>query len=1517
MNKKLTRLVSMTLAMVMIMTTFTVGNGSVVLADDAIGEIAITDLNVEETPVDTTADEVSAGDTSTSKTNDTSVTDTEENPLFIDLGDVTNNEDFINLVADGTTINSSMTITRTENSSYVTVTGDRNTEGSWKIAKYNDGTKPGNIAFTLGKSATVTVTTGGEHLTYVSTELGDTSTANTIPEKSTTGKFNLASGTYYVYNTEGNITVDSIAVAIDGSTEASYAAVSVTENEDGGTFSLDGEGGYTLNDNNPNVAANEGKFAVGGNYTLIVTPDSTNNYKVESVSANGATVGTPNVNEASGIYTVDLSNFTESVNITINYSKAETTTTTTITETTTETTTNTVESSTETTTTVVVDMEVLTEGEYDANTILNSSNLFSVVKGEGNNSKACKINSLGYVRFRVDNNATVTVKYKCGSSSNKKSATPILNGQKGDTVTVESPETSFTVSNLQGNTYDLTTETTGDSTLQIISITVTYSNVEPVTGTLTVTLSNPPSGAGYTIKDSNNKEVTGSNNTYTLNDGDVYDIDVLGVQNYSYKVEYNNTDITDTGKFTYNKDITSLTITYTEYEKAKVTINVTSDDDNFDLNKAVPLIDGKEITGSSIGNGVYNYIDYEGIIHTITAPTISGYNVTITSNAKEINQFTVVNGLVINIDYSKEVVSANDTWNFNTLTSITAKAENTLIGSNGTELIYQAYDKDTVGGSKDISFETGVGTQTGVGIETAGSGSTERRYFAIDIEPNATFTMYYVRNSKNTTAYIANIGNTVLATGNTLTTNSQLGTVSYTNDTSKTMTIYCYGDGGKPIFIGATLSGTITSFGPIVVKVVDESGAAVTDATVQVGNATISSSANGEYTFDGPFTKAVKATVSKVGYVTTESETFTATGTKTVVLKQVKLITVSGTVTDKDTGNVLSNALVTLTFTDGTSKAVATSANGKFSFENVSNLKSLNVSRSGYVGFTNNFTGNETTNQTVDAKLTKLNNTVTVKFYSTDNVSDNVYAGRTSSNITTSILTSKLKEYTVTNVEPGTKLYFKSTANNVFEWYPYENNGTTETILNSSYITFTQNSSKDKYFTYTVPENATAGNTYGVKFVVDDKLVNSLNEADYNLSNSGEIGYGQYGLGDDKIRVNAGRSDQLTDSEIANYSKYSGRIYFRYAFIKPSLEDYSKGYSDKKYNGIVGTSYVQNANQYGILRGTFDTAPSGSQSDIDKPFVAFKPVIAGLGDTDTVDVLIETSGGSYDLFPINDRNNPVTGAIQDPNNTGKKLYKLNNNLEYAIVATSSTKVYLKSVRMYDPNNIMANKDTTGVTSIGGSADPNFYVEDMGTVAELKNTTFGNTVLNGLSDVQSADSYKVFRIVSRIVVPSDGRDNLDGYLDGVQSVGYDVYETNTYNQLNESSLYGYNAHQTVDSSLNDMAAEADAKADSAIEFTDTVNTAVMNLNKDDTEGYVNAGNIADLSSVTTDQLLCGNVKAAEANWYDLYVQTFIAVKADTSLTLVPYTKVNDTKNYTVCDKNNNVAKVINTQTTASN
>ncbi|MEI3161912.1 MAG: carboxypeptidase regulatory-like domain-containing protein [Lachnospirales bacterium] len=1535
MNVKFKRFLSSVMAMVMLMATFTIGNGSAVFADDDLGEMAISDLNIEETPADTATD--------------TSATDDE--PLFVNLGDVTADEAMINLAADTTTTKTWTKDTASDNTwvsglgtteAEVTQTGSFSDGVSWNSGdKYTQVDQNGNFSISTdsnvpatvkiyavsndnSKTGTISVTDSeGSTVTVTNSTAPNRKTSNAAVPTVTLSKAN----TTYTVNISGGSSKGFALLRVDytytngGGTEEEFAAVSISESPaEGGTFKLTGgNDGAELNDDN---SSSSSAFSVGGNYTLTVTP--ADGYEVSSVTYNGATV-----TGSDGTYDISISDAT--VNIVITY-KDKATTTVTTTETTSETTTTeaTSKETTSETTTESTPSNGLVVGTYQLNKNVKVNGL-DISNAYDSDNNQVKVRDKKYIAITPAVSGTIALTW----SSNAPLVKAVVNGVETEvTLTTKNSVSTFAVTagtvykvygSKSGSNTNLTQlvlvesttpdDTTSESTSEATTKEATTETTTVAqTGTLTIKSTNAPAGAGYIIKDSTGKTLTAtSTDTYTLTDGATYDLDVNGVSHYSNKVTYNGTDISDTGVFTYSKDATELTIVYTEDAKHTVTVNVTSDDDSFDYTKAIPLVDGTALTASNSATVTYTYNDYKGTTHTITAPDVSGYTKTITSNGSDISSFTVADGLVINIEYNKVVVSANDSWNFNNLDSITANSENTLTGSNGTELIYKADSSDKISGSTSNSYTTGIGTQNGKGIAPGGPGNTSKRYFTLEIEPNATFTMYYVRNAKNAAAYIAS-SSAVLATGNTVTTATDLGTVSYTNTTSNTMTIYCYGDSNKPIFIGATLSGTITSFGPIVVKVVDEDGNAVTDATVKVGNATISKSASGEYTFNGLFTTAVKATVSKTGYVTTESEAFTKAETKTVTLNKVTAITVSGTVTDKDTGVSLSSATVTLTFTDGTSKSVTTSTDGKFSFADVSNLKSITISCDGYVTYTKSFTGSETANQTVDTALNKTSNTVTVKFYSTgDTVSNNVMVGKTSDAITINAITNKTKEYTIKDVEPGTKLYFKSMANNVFEWYPYVNDGTNETILDSaSYITYTQNGSSNKYFTYTVPSNATAGYTYGVKFVADNSLKNTLNTADYNTSATGTIGYGQYGLGDDKIRINAGKANQLTDAQIEHYSNYNARIYFRYAFIKPSLEDYSKGYSDKKYNSIVGTTYVQNANQYGILRNSFDTAPTGDTANVAKPFVSFTPSIEGLSDTDTIDVLIDVSGGNYSVYPVNDSTNALTGITKG----SKMLYKLTNNVEYAITADSSTKVYLKSVRIYDPNNIMANNDTTGVTAIGGSSDPNFYVEDMGTVADLSNTTFGDTVLNGLSSVQNPESYKVFRIVSRIVVPSAGRENVGGYIDGVETVGYDVYDTTTYNTLNASSTNSYNAQQQVDSSLNATKATADEAGSSAIEFEDTVNTAVMGLKKDDTAGYVNAGNIADLSSVTTYQLLCGNVKVSEASWYDLYVQTFIAVKADASITLVPYTQVNGTKSYTVVDKDNNVAKVINPQSNSS-
>lgn len=118
---------------------------------------------------------------------------------------------------DGNVINNSMTISRGTNDSYVTVNNDKNTSGAWKIDKYNSSSAPGWIEFTLGDTANVAITTGGEKLLYISEEVGDTEgTLYTIEPGTTEDNVTLAAGTYYIFNTAGNQTISRIVVTMGG-----------------------------------------------------------------------------------------------------------------------------------------------------------------------------------------------------------------------------------------------------------------------------------------------------------------------------------------------------------------------------------------------------------------------------------------------------------------------------------------------------------------------------------------------------------------------------------------------------------------------------------------------------------------------------------------------------------------------------------------------------------------------------------------------------------------------------------------------------------------------------------------------------------------------------------------------------------------------------------------------------------------------------------------------------------------------------------------------------------------------------------------------------------------------------------------------------------------------------------------------------------------------------------------------------------------------------------------------------
>jgi pectate lyase/amb allergen len=113
-------------------------------------------------------------------------------------------------------INQSMTISRGSNDSYVTVYGDKNTSGAWKIDKASGSTVRGYIELKLGKTADLTITSGGEKPLFISNTAGDAN-GQSLGSGTVTAT-GLSAGTWYIYNTGGNVTINDIVVKMDGGT---------------------------------------------------------------------------------------------------------------------------------------------------------------------------------------------------------------------------------------------------------------------------------------------------------------------------------------------------------------------------------------------------------------------------------------------------------------------------------------------------------------------------------------------------------------------------------------------------------------------------------------------------------------------------------------------------------------------------------------------------------------------------------------------------------------------------------------------------------------------------------------------------------------------------------------------------------------------------------------------------------------------------------------------------------------------------------------------------------------------------------------------------------------------------------------------------------------------------------------------------------------------------------------------------------------------------------------------------
>lgn len=401
MNKKWKRFISSVMAMVMICSTFALGNVSSVFADES-SESAVdsTTDTTESTPSDVGSIDFSAisdlgGEVTLDVADALASTVTGGTWKASDLKTVPaleNKNDYTTLLATvgdyalyfGKRESDNCELTKIGDTTYLT------RKAGVKVAlkagdKISVSFVGGNSDFSSGKVRTVSIYKGsnedaldGDSLATATSaeDLKATSVSYTVPES--------GDGDYMIFESKnGYYGISEITITPAGSSggdTSTYAGVSITENNaDLGTFSLEGEGAYTLNDSFSSCTAADKNFSVGGNYTLTVTlSDNAESYSVDVTGGSyDETTKNIEIKEAS-------------VTITINYTKKETTTTT---EATTEATTqavtqSTTEADTETTTqaqtgeTTYYKLNISANaGEINTETIIDSNNYFKLVPG--------------------------------------------------------------------------------------------------------------------------------------------------------------------------------------------------------------------------------------------------------------------------------------------------------------------------------------------------------------------------------------------------------------------------------------------------------------------------------------------------------------------------------------------------------------------------------------------------------------------------------------------------------------------------------------------------------------------------------------------------------------------------------------------------------------------------------------------------------------------------------------------------------------------------------------------------------------------------------------------------------------------------------------------------------------------------------------------------------------------------------------------------------------------------------
>ncbi len=498
---------------------------------------------------------------------------------------------------------------------------------------------------------------------------------------------------------------------------------------------------------------------------------------------------------------------------------------------------------------------------------------------------------------------------------------------------------------------------------------------------------------------------------------------------------------------------------------------------------------------------------------------------------------------------------------------------------------------------------------------------------------------------------------------------------------------------------------------------------------------------------------------------------------------------------------------------------------------------------------------------------------------------------------------------TFDDVAPGTVFTIESTAKNVWKWVAK----TDKAVETNTYKwdTYADSRKYIKYdtdhLTYTLPdaESIDTSAEYGITFTASSDMATAAKETDslYVKTEASPLSFGQYAFGDSKALDACGRS--------------WARNYVKYKLTPLSLSDFNSKRTARYYNSLPDdpegrtnnnrTKEIDNA--YAAL--SQNTVPGGNAANATN-YIEFTIDSNAKNNAEPegeLTIQIDRDNG-IDLYDMTSGNGTkVNASAYIANTEGTKVSKqefpVKAGKTYRIVAsgytytksgdakwgenevlteepsgadkaTTSATVYVKSIRMFNPNNIfdgVQDEETlVAPTNVGKWSEIN------GEESALK-----KALTDATTDIAGVDANAtVFRIIGMLDLAGINgldassditRDDLENAVANITSVGYDVYEKTDYEQADTQGIY---YHEGVHTSTHQP------KIKGSIEITDVVNT-----------GY-------DLDGTEEDPHVTGTIDPEKLS-AKVFTQTFYATTE--SLTLVPWVKYagDDTKVYSLVQK----------------